>query len=235
MDQYKSLSLKELFDDTPLFSKVVSLMQRKESYEFIIKYLNSKGKSISKGSLSNLKTKMRESEEQGIPLERLLDKRRKTSIKDVNKSNIVGFVGNNRTNSFDTTLKNVKRKLNSSPVYSNQEVLETIIKKGMSSLEAMDDVAIDVGILMKATVLNQKYFGSKTGGLTAEAFKQYQLLVQAEIKSIGSVIAEFVPENKQEEAYKALDKKFKEEVAQVGQTENGQKLLKELKKAGAEF
>ena len=235
MSQYESLSLKELFEDTPLLSKVVSLMQRKESYEFIIKYLNSKGKSISKGSLSNLKTKMRESDEQGIPLERLLDKRRKTSIKDVNKSNIVGFVGNNRNNTFDTTLKNVKRKLNSSPVYSNQEVLEEIIKKGMSSLEAMDDVAIDVGILMKAAELNQKYFGSKTGGLTAEAFKQYQLLVQAEIKSIGSVIAEFVPENKQEEAYKALDKKFKEEVAQVGQTDNGQKLLKELKKAGAEF
>lgn len=230
-NQPKSISLIELFKDKPLFSKVVSLMQRKESYDFIINYLNSKNKSISKGSLSNLKTKMVEAEERGVPLEDLLDRRRKTSVKDLKKSNIIGFSGKNKEK--DATFKEIPHDLVEKKVYSNQQVFESIIKKGMDSLANAE--FIDTGTLIKAAELNEKYYGSKTGGLTTEAFKQYQLIIQAEIQAITQTVVRYVPESQQQEALDNIDKEFNKIISDIGKTEDGQTLLSALKKAGAEL
>lgn len=220
-----NLTLLTLFHDKSLFTKVVSLMQRHESYDFIIKYLSSKGKSISKGSLSNLKTKMTEAEEKGIPLENVLDKRKKTSIKDIGKKNIVGYTGKEeKINPVPAEILTDKKPI------SNQEVFEKIIAKGLTSLETMD--FIDSSTTLKAADLNQKYFGVNSNGLTAEGIRQYQLIMQAELKGIALVIATFVPDNKQDAAFKLLDSTKKQKLNEIGKSDSGKRILTQLKKSG---
>ena len=56
----KSLSLKELYNNKAIFSKVIGLMEQQMSYDYIIRYLNSKGYKMAKGNITKLKKRIKE-------------------------------------------------------------------------------------------------------------------------------------------------------------------------------
>jgi len=99
------LTLKGLYNNKLIYSKVVTLIQDNESYDTIIRYLQTKGYELSKSSISNLKSKITESYKTGVPIEELLDKRKKSNVtklktvtgfvdKDIDKNNVSDIIPN---------------------------------------------------------------------------------------------------------------------------------------------
>lgn len=219
--QLKSLGVKALIEDKVLFSKVLNLMEQQKSYDYILQFLQTQGYKMAKGSLTNLKHKLEEAHNLGKPIEALADKREKNSIDDVPDNKIIGFTGKApATQDGEVT---------PITVYSEDQVLEAIIGKGMKSIEQMDFV--DPKTLLTALSLHARYYGSKTHGLTSEALKQYQLINQAILSAYREVFVRYVPKDKQEEAINELDKQSKKILQNIGATPQGKELLKQLHKA----
>lgn len=213
------LSIKDIVSNQLLYSKIRTLMEQQKSYDYIIAYLNSKGYSISKGSLTNLKHKVEESIKEGKNIVELADKREKNSIDDIPDNKIVGFIGRKQPA--------VSGKV--SKLYSEDQILEKIMEKGVKTIEESD--FIEPKVLMKAVELHAKYFGTKTRGLTSEGLKQYQLIMQARDTAMQQVFFQYIPKDKQEEALQALEKESDRVLRQIGVTKEGKELLKQLRKA----
>lgn len=212
-----SLSIKALINNPILYSKVLTLLEQKKSYDYIINYLSTKGFKMSKGSLTNLTRKIDEANQEGKPIKDLADKRVKNGIDDVPDEKISGFTGK------DTVSGKVE------PIYSEEQVLEKIISKGVKTIEESD--FIDPKTLMKAIDLHAKYYGNKTRGLTSEGLKQYQLIMQAESTALRQVFFQYIPKDKQAEALQAMEDETNKILTQIGVTKEGKELLKQLRKA----
>ena len=225
----KSLSLKELYNNKAIFSKVIGLMEQQMSYDYIIRYLNSKGYRMAKG---NLKKRIKESQEQNIPLEQLMDKREKNSIDDVDSNKIIGFTGKTNEPKSQSQQPVISNSATGpvSKLYSEDQALEMIINKGMKTIEESE--FIDPKTLMSALSLHAKYFGSRTRGLTAEALMQYQLIKESEMTALKEIFVRYIPKDKQEEALNEIDKRVNQIVNQIGATKDGKELIRQLQNAG---
>lgn len=223
-ERLKSLSIKELTNNKLLYSKVLTLMEQQKSYSYILRYLNSKGYKMAKGSLTNLKKKISEANQAGTTVSQIADKRNKDNIDDISDNKVVGFKGKN-------TVVNAQSAMTAIPIkiYSEDQILESIMSKGMKAIDESDYV--DPQILLKAIDLHAKYFGQKSRGLTSEGLKQYQLIMQAEFMAVREVFFRYIPKDKQEEALKAMDKETDKVLSQIGVTKQGKELIKELRKA----
>lgn len=221
-DGLEQLSLKKLVENQLLFSKVTNLLEQQKPYDYILTFLQTKGYKLAKGSLTNLKKKMQEAQDLGIPVKDIMDKREKKSIDDIPSNKIIGFTG--KAKPVKKEAKEVK--VEKVPVYSTEQVLETIINKGMHSIQSMDFV--DPKTLLTAINLYNHSFGDKTRGLTTEALKQYQLINQATMSAYQEVFLRYVPKDKQEEALKEMDQRSQEILNQMGATKKGRELLKQL-------
>lgn len=219
----EKLTLKKLINNPLLSSKVFTLMEQQKSYDYILRFLESKGYKMAKGSLTNLKKKMQESKEQGIPLTGMIDHREKTSIDDIPDKKITGYTGK------DSKPAITNGAVIATPIYSEEQVLESIINKGYKTIQESDYV--DSNVLMKALDLHARYFGAKNRGLTGEALKQYQLINEAQQQAMKEVFFRYIPKDKQEEALKEMDKRSKEILSQIGATKQGKELLKALQNA----
>lgn len=222
------LSIKELTSDKLLYPKVQTLFEQQKSYNFILRFLASKGYKMSKGSLTNLKNKMEESIKENKPINEIADKRTKDSIDDVDSNKIIGFTGKQPPEKV--AAQEEVAEVKPIKIYSDEQVLDAIISKGAKTLEESDYV--DPNILMNALKLHAQYYGSKNRGLTAEGLKQYQLIMQSELAAVKEVLYRYVPKEKQEEALNEMDKRTNDLLKQIGVTKEGKELLKQLNKAG---
>lgn len=232
-EDLRPLTMQDLYADKSLCSKVITLLDEKRSYKFILDFINSQGYSYSKASLTNFKHKVDESRQRQISLGDLINKRRKTSISQVKQDNIRGYLGN--AHQVRSNSKQTNRSYNDdtvSPVkcYSARQVLEDLINRGFQTMQNLD--VVDVPSTLKAVDLYEKYFGEDTKGLTSEALKQYQIIEQANIQAISKIIAKYIPSDKQAEVYQELDKETTKYLQQLGVTSEGKQLLKELRQAG---
>ena len=224
-DKLKSLSVKALIENKVLFSKVLNLMEQQKSYNYILQFLETQGYKMAKGSLTNLKHKIEEAHDLGKPIESIADKREKNSIDDVPDNKIIGFTGKSK----EPVEQDVVDDVQPITVYSENQVLEAIISKGMKSIQQMEFV--DPKTLLSALGLYARYYGSKTRGLTSEALKQYQMINQSILSAYREVFVRYVPKDKQEEAINELDKQSKAILQNIGATPQGKELLKQLHKA----
>lgn len=234
--EMKSYSVKDLIEDKVMRGKVINMMQTKQSYDFIISYLASNGIKMAKGSLTNFKNKIKESESTGIALEHLGDKREKNSIKQVDTKKIVGFAPKiyetNKPKEGTAQFDYANTLVTKRGYVSNADALEQIISKGLSAIDNMD--IVEPTLMLKSIELYQKYFASDKRGLSQEALKQYQIIMQARMTAITQVIMQYVPDNKQEEAINEMEKSEQEVLKQLGANKETQALMQELKKAGLE-
>ena len=222
------LSIKELTSDKLLYPKVQTLFEQQKSYSFILRFLASKGYKMSKGSLTNLKNKMEESIKENKPINEIADKRTKDSIDDVDSNKIIGFTGKQPPEKV--AAQEEVAEVKPIKIYSDEQVLDAIISKGVKTLEQSDYV--DPNIMMNALKLHAQYYGSKNRGLTAEGLKQYQLIMQSELAAVKEVLYRYVPKEKQKEALNEMDKRTNELLKQIGVTKEGKELLKQLNKSG---
>lgn len=235
MPKIERVGIGKLYKEHKLeFSKVVSMLESEKTYKFINTYLRSKNLEMSNPTLGNLKSKIQESKEKGIPLDSLIDMNKKKSIKDVNPDKIKGFKPNrNNTQYSDKVADEVVRETGEvvvkNKVYNPREILENILSKGFDTLQKVD--YIDMNTMLKATDLYNKYYGNTDKGLTTEAIQQYQLLVNATLNAMKETIIRYVPEKSQRNAFDMMEEKRKEYLEQFGSTADGERLLREFDKA----
>lgn len=239
--ELKSITMKKLQDENPLvFDKVVQMLDTGRKQDFIISYLNSKGYKFSKQSLSAFRKKMIESREKNIPLDELLDKRRKDSINNVPAERIHGYSGNSTTpnlarqpeDNYHDAVVGGKAIPRNNTVYSVPQALEMIIQKGMNTIENVD--VVDSGTLLKSIDLLSKYFPDNRG-LTQSALEQYQMIMQAQSQAIKDVLMAYVPKEQIPEALQEMDDASKRYLDAYGADEEGRKLLDALTHANLEF
>lgn len=226
----KSNTLLELYNNKLLFTKVYALLQEEKPYDYILKFLDSNQFTLSKGSLSKLKAKIKEANDTGVSIESLLDKRRKSSIDDIPASRIEGFMGNPNKEDNGLPQENYDEPEPMTKIekaYSARQILETIMQKGFATIQTAK--AVDAPSLQKAIEMYLKYY-PETKGLTADALKQYQIINSAVIEAVKDTVIKYIPEDKQAEALKEMDDKTAKIIDEAGATEDGKNLLKQLSK-----
>lgn len=227
----KQITMKKLKDENPLvFEKVVNMLSMNRKQDFIISYLNSKGYKFSKPSLSAFKKKIIEAKEKNIPIDEILDKRRKDSVSSVPEQRVKGFTGqpsikDDNYHEIPVTARDMPK---GSRVYSVPQALETIIQKGMSTIENVD--IIDSGTLLKSMDLLSKYY-PENHGLTQSALDQYQLIIQAQSQAVRDVLLQYVPKEQIPEALDAMEEASHEYLDTFGATPEGRRLLDALTEA----
>lgn len=234
--ELKKLGLKGLIENRVLYSKVYTMMSEKRSYSSIIRFLRNKGYSISKGTLTNLKRKIEESQESGIPLVEIVDGRtveskRAKEYREDEEEKSIDDLGDQVTGYTGSEVVAPEGEV--SPVYSSQQLLEQMLSKSMASIVETD--YYDEKTILKVIDLYEKYYGTRSRGLTSEALKQYQILMNARDTAYSEVFMKYVPKDKQKEAIRALEQSTREIINQVGVTKQGKELLKQLDRAGLEI
>lgn len=239
MPKIERVGIGKLYKEHKLeFSKVVSMLESEKTYKFINTYLRSKKNiEMSNPTLGNLKSKIKESKEKGIPLDSLIDMNKKKSIKDVNPDKIKGFKPDrNNTQYSDKVADEVVRETGEvvvkNKVYNPRQILEEIMDKGFDTLQKVD--YIDMNTMLKATDLYNKYYHDQQG-LTTEAIKNYQILINATLNAMKETIIRYVPQENQKEAFEEMENKRKEYLEQFGSTTDGKKLLEEFDKANLTY
>lgn len=239
MSEIERVGIGKLYKEHKLeFSKVVSMLESEKTYKFINMYLRSKKNiEMSNPTLGNLKSKIKESKEKGIPLDSLIDMNKKKSIKDVNPDKIKGFKPKrNDTQYSDKVADEVVRETGEvvvkNKVYNPREILENILNKGFDTLQKID--YIDMNTMLKAADLYNKYYHDQQG-LTTEAIKNYQILINATLNAMKETIIKYVPEKDQKEAFEEMENKRKEYLEQFGSTADGKRLLEEFDKANLTY
>lgn len=232
--EFKQLTLQKLYHNQLLFSKVKAMLEKGCPYKDIVKFLNVKGYTISTGSLTNLKHKLEEAERSGISVEQLLDKRKKTSI---TQANVKGYVP---TKATSTSQQQLAKDLDTAPVkfeinpkkayWSDNQVLDEIIEKGVRALDEVQ--VIDLPYLIKAIEIKERFFNKDTKGLTIDAIKQYEVLVQAQMAAVKDVVAKYVPEDQQDAAYAEIHQRAQEAIDRLTITPEAKSLLAALQQAG---
>ena len=238
MSEIERVGIGKLYKEHKLeFSKVVSMLESEKTYKFINTYLKSKNLEMSNPTLGNLKSKIQESKEKGISLDSLIDMNKKKSIKDINPDKIKGFKPKgNDTQYSDKVADEVVRETGEvvvkNKVYNPRQILEEIMNKGFDTLQKVD--YIDMNTMLKATDLYNKYYHDQQG-LTTEAIKNYQILINATLNAMKETIIKYVPEKDQKEAFEEMENKRKEYLEQFGSTTDGKRLLEEFDKANLTY
>lgn len=238
MSEIERVGIGKLYKEHKLeFSKVVSMLESEKTYKFINTYLRSKNLEMSNPTLGNLKSKIQESKEKGISLDSLIDMNKKKSIKDVNPDKIKGFKPKgNDTQYSDKVADEVVRETGEvvvkNKVYNPRQILEEIMNKGFDTLQKVD--YIDMNTMLKAADLYNKYYHDQQG-LTTEAIKNYQILINATLNAMKETIIKYVPEKDQKEAFEEMENKRREYLEQFGSTTDGKKLLEEFDKANLTY
>ncbi len=232
----QSVSIKSLLANKVLASKVINMINNRESYSYIIKFMESQGFTTTKATLTHLKKKMVEAQETGMDVTALADKREYNTgrgTKNFKPHKVIGFTGKTPASQAKQDLKKAKAKSGPITYYSDEQVLEEIIAKGKETIANSEFV--DPKTLMTALNLHSRYYGSKNRGLSAQALKQYQLINQAIVAAEREIFVRYIPKDKQQEALKELDKSEKKILNNIGATKEGRELLKNLHKADLNF
>lgn len=273
----KQMTMQKLYEDKPLFSKVISMLDSRKSYEFISSFLANQGYNWSKASISKFNARIREARDTGLTFDEVfLDKRGKQTIDKVDPSRVTGYVGvggvptkkknyhgtqggavmhvrstktqavsDNQALDHELTEQEKKQALDPNTkfggvvqnmaqkkLWSTGQVLESIIDKGVASLDSIQ--YLDIPILLKAIEMYDKSH-SDTHGLSMSALAQYKALMDAKTTAMGQILAQYVPEDKQAEALNALSKAEAEFMKDLDMSESGSNFMKALKDSGMDF
>ena len=223
----KNITLKQLYNNQALFTKVQALIAKGKTFDFILEFLGSEGKPMSRGTLANLKSKLEESQETGKPIGELIDWRSKNSITQVDPKKITGYTGDKPT---DIVTDNDVTGDATQKFFGTEEVLDEIIRKGKETLDATD--IIDLPLLIKALDMKQKDFGDESHGLSLDALKQYQVITEARYKAVLDTMLAFIPEDKQDQAMAKMNESFDEATKNLEVSADGKRLITALSKRG---
>lgn len=228
----KQSKLLQLYNNKLLRSKVDAMLDENKPFSYILNYLKTKKFYLSAGSLSNYRKKRIEALQKNIPLKDLIDRRKKGSIiyldthnKDDNEDDPVEEEPFSPTSALSS---------HPNPAYvSDIEFLDEIIGKAKKTLQGVE--VLDVPLALKAIDLKDKLTGGNLHGMTIEGLRAYKLKEDALSDAMVSVIMSYIPEDKHEEVYSALEKAQQDFYDNLDLTDGGKKLKKAVNDLGLDL
>lgn len=218
--------LMQLYQNKLLCSKVDEALDEGVTYEEIVELCASYDLDLSTASLTRYKDKRRESIETGVPIESLLDKRKKTgNVIDIKAKKVKPI--DERQASFDDTFDQVET------VYNDLQLLDSVIQKGYNGLKYTE--TIELPVVLRAIEIKAKLTNNSMQGLSLVGLRELKLRVLAKESAMTEVLLQYVPEEKHEEILKAIEECEAEYYANLDLSDEDKRITDGLKQAGLDF
>lgn len=222
--------LVQLYNDRKLCTKVDNMLDEGQTYDYILEFLASKDFSMSKASLTNYKKKREEAIETGKPLIQLLDKRAKDNVTYIADKEVKPFSTVESPSSTPAQVHDLSKRDN---VYSDLELLDEVIRKGMKGLRAFD--VVDTPLAMKAIELKAKLTGNTLNGLSVAGLRELTMRMNAKESILLECIMRFVPEENHEELFEAMREAEEDFYNNLDLTEEEKRVSNALRQSGLGF
>ncbi len=214
------VTLEDIYEDKILSSKINVFIDDGKTLEFITSFANAQGFKVSLGTIRNYKKKREESIQKGVPMESLLDRRKKTG-------NIVEL-----RDKEDRPLEEINGdggiyKPGSEKVITINQVLEELIDKGMKGIKELP--VVDPNILMKA-IQEYNKVNTGNGGLTLQGVQELRLQTAAYEQAMKDVLLTYIPEDKHEEVLGKMQEAEDKYYRELDLTDQGKKIRSELER-----
>lgn len=214
------VTLEDIYEDKILSSKINVFIDDGKTLEFITSFANAQGFKVSLGTIRNYKKKREESIQKGVPMESLLDRRKKTG-------NIVEL-----RDKEDRPLEEINGdggiyKQGSEKVITINQVLEELIDKGMKGIKELP--VVDPNILMKA-IQEYNKVNTGNGGLTLQGVQELRLQTAAYEQAMKDVLLTYIPAEKHEEVLSKMQEAEDKYYRELDLTDQGRKIRSELER-----
>jgi hypothetical protein len=215
-------SLLSLYNNTILRKQVEEALNIGTNYQEIIDLCQQQGVSISKSAITRYKKKLKEAEEQGIPVGELIagtlewERKINSSIESKDKNKHIANIKNELESQdlsedpehSELTMDDSTEVAENADVdykYLNDvEVLDVMIHKGLGTALEQDGMAPQNTI--KAIELKNKLTDGALRGMTVKGINALQTRQQKLSYVLSKVLIDYVPKEKQEEARESLSK-----------------------------
>lgn len=222
MVEKQQKSLLSLYNNTILRKQVEEALNIGTNYQEIIDLCQQQGVSISKSAITRYKKKLKEAEEQGIPVGELIagtlewERKINSSIESKDKNKHIANIKNELESQdlsedqehSDLTMADSTEVAENADVdykYLNDvEVLDVMIHKGLGTALEQDGMAPQNTI--KAIELKNKLTDGALRGMTVKGINALQTRQQKLSYVLSKVLIDYVPKEKQEEARESLSK-----------------------------
>lgn len=218
--------LLQLYNNKVLCSKVDEALDEGVTYENIIELCAMYDFEISTASITRYKNKRKEAIETGVPLEALLDQRKKAgNIVDLNakKSNALDHHNDMYDNTFDSIDK----------VYNDIQVLDEVIQKGFNGLKFTE--TLDIQVAIRAIETKAKITNNSMKGLTLVGLRELKLRVNARTSAMTEVLLRYVPEELHEEVLLAIEEEERRYYSNLDLDEENQRISQALEASGIDL
>lgn len=227
--------LLQLYNNKLLATKIHSEFDKADgggnsmTYDEMVELCKEYGLEISKASLSRYRERRVESIETGIPLEELLDQRRKAgNIIDIRtpkeeRGDSETLSGSN----FDDTFNTVDK------VYSDIQVLDELIQKGYNALRYTQTA--EANHMLRAIEIKAKLTDNSMQGLSLVGLRELRMRSQAKHSAMLDAIMKYVPEEEHEELLDYISEQERAFYDNLDLNEEDRKLTEALDSAGVEF
>lgn len=222
MVEKQQKSLLSLYNNTILRKQVEEALNIGTNYQEIIDLCQQQGVSISKSAITRYKKKLKEAEDQGIPVGELIagtlewERKINSSIESKDKNKHIANI-KNELESQDLSDDQERSELtvdDSTEIAENAdvdykylndvEVLDVMIHKGLGTALEQDGMAPQNTI--KAIELKNKLTDGALRGMTVKGINALQTRQQKLSYVLSKVLIDYVPKEKQEEARESLSK-----------------------------
>lgn len=216
MVEKQQKSLLSLYNNTILRKQVEEALNIGTNYQEIIDLCQQQGVSISKSAITRYKKKLKEAEDQGIPVGELIagtlewERKINSSIESKDKNKHIANI-KNELESQDLSDDQERSELtvdDSTEIAENAdvdykylndvEVLDVMIHKGLGTALEQDGMAPQNTI--KAIELKNKLTDGALRGMTVKGINALQTRQQKLSYVLSKVLIDYVPKEKQEEA-----------------------------------
>lgn len=228
-DMKQGSILIQLYENKLLSSKVDEALDSGETYDYIIELCETYDLEISKASLSRYKTKRTEAITSGVPLEELLDMRKKSgNVIDIQskKADTMGQ-GKSGAERYDDTFNTLDK------VYNDIQVLDEVIQKMANGLKYTEVVEVPLGI--RAIEARAKITNNSLGGLSLIGLRELKLRGSAKNDAMLSVLLKYIPEELHEEVLQDIERTEQEYYENLDLTEESKRITSALEQAGIDF
>lgn len=222
MVEKQQKSLLSLYNNTILRKQVEEALNIGTNYQEIIDLCQQQGVSISKSAITRYKKKLKEAEDQGIPVGELIagtlewERKINSSIESKDKNKHIANIKNelesqdlsdDQEHSELTMADSTEVAENADVDYkylNDVEVLDVMIHKGLGTALEQDGMAPQNTI--KAIELKNKLTDGALRGMTVKGINALQTRQQKLSYVLSKVLIDYVPKEKQEEARESLSK-----------------------------
>lgn len=222
-----------LYSNALLRSKVDEAFNQGDSYNNIIALCKQGGVDISKSTLTRYKKKMVEATKQGISVGELIAGTEEWKQKQVEESVESKEVKDEPKEVATIDDSDVVDLTGQDAYYNDLNILDSIIHKGFASFQYQEDV--DPRLVLQAIDLKNKMTDGALKGMSLKGVEALKLQQKSMNYAMTTVLLQFVPEDKQEDALQALENAEQEFNQSLDLRESTQQLRKALKAGGIKF